>query len=251
MRVAVLVTGQVKSGNPLGDLKKNNKRMKEKFSGADFYYGTWKQFEKDFKENFPDDNCFYFDEPKVHYHPYIDVPNDAHISHHFTDRVAWAKTLNNEKRQWTSHHTKQMLVHCMLLDEIEKLGKTYDVIVRTRFDAFIHKKADFTKFLQETYDTGLVHGFAVTRQNMFNQYYESPMEKGSKHTVYMLDQMIIHKASNIDTSSVYKLFEDKKLHAAEFGWYQILSMPYNGHKNNHGFVNHDKNVLDKFLMELA
>jgi hypothetical protein len=50
---------------------------------------------------------------------------------------------------------------------------------------------------------------------------------------------------------VYKLYKEKKLHAAEFGWYQVLSQPYGGiHRNHHGFVNHDKNVLDRFLLDL-
>lgn len=247
MRIAVLVTGQVKTGHPLGDIVKNNKRMKEIFSDADFYYGTWDNFKGEFEKNFPKEKCYYFQEPKVHYHPYIDVPEDAHISPHFTARVAWAKNLNNEKKIWTSHHSKQMLIHCMLLD---KLKKEYDVIVRTRFDAFIHRKANFTPYIKDAYETGTAHGFAVTRQNMFAQFYDSPMEKGHKHEVYMLDQLIIHKATNINTNDVYKLFEDKKLHAAEFGWYQILGLPYNGHKNHHGFVNHDKNILDKFLLDL-
>jgi hypothetical protein len=63
--------------------------------------------------------------------------------------------------------------------------------------------------------------------------------------------MIIHSADRFDTEMVYKLYKEKKLHAAEFGWYQVLSQPYGGiHRNHHGFVNHDKNVLDRFLLDL-
>lgn len=246
MKVAVLISGLVKSGHRLGDLKRFNKIFKEKFSRADFYYGTWDSNADNFEKNFPNEKCHYFPEPENHYHPYIDVPIEAHVSKYFTERVEWAKKLPLEKKKWTAHHVKQHLIHCMLFDKLEE---EYDIIVRARFDGFIHKAANFDPYIKDTYETGVVHGFTVTRKDMFDKFYDSPMEKGSKHEVYMLDQLIIHHAKNIDTRKVYELYQNKQLHAAEFGWYQILSMPYNGHKNHHGFVNHDKNVLDKFLLD--
>lgn len=248
MRVAVCISGTCTSSNPLTDLKRNNKRIKEKFMGCDFYYGTYESYKNVFETNFPDDQCFYFKEPEINYHPYIDVPKDAHVSHHFTERVRWAKSLSPEKKKWTTHHTKQILVHSWLVDQIDQ---DYDVIVRARFDGFVHKKANWMPYIQDAYENGTVHGFAVTRQNMFDQFYDSPMEKGHKHEVYMLDQLIIHRRDRLDTSMVYNLHEERKLHAAEFGWYQVLSHPWGGiHKNHHGFINHDKNILDQYLMDL-
>lgn len=248
MKVAVCISGVCSSTNPLTSLQRNNQRLKEKFTGYDFYYSTYESFRPVFEKNFPDYDCKYFAEPEVKYHPYIDVLPEHHVSHYFTERVKWANALPPQKKAWTTHHTKQILAHSWLLDSIDK---DYDVIVRARFDGFVHKKANFMPYIKDAYDNGTVHGFAVTRKNMFHEFYDSPMEKGSKHEVYMLDQMIIHRRDRLDTSMVYKLDEEKKLHAAEFGWYQVLSHPWGGvHKNHHGFINHDKNVLDEYLMDL-
>ena len=248
MKVAVCISGTCTSSNPLTSLKKNNQRQKEKFAGHNFYYATYDSFRNVFEENFPDDNCFYFKEPEPEYHPYTDVPKDAHISHYFTERVNWAKGLSAEKTKWTRHHVKQILIHSWLVDQIDQ---DYDVIVRARFDGFFHKTANWKPYIKDAYENGTVHGFAVTRKNMFDQFYDSPMAPGSKHEVYMLDQLIIHRRDRLQTSMVYNLYEEHKLHAAEFGWYQVLSHPWGGvHKNHHGFVNHDKNILDQYLMEL-
>jgi hypothetical protein len=250
MKVAVLVSGVCKTSHPLGDLNKFNKRQQRFFPGADFYYATWKSFKDELDEIENAVHTWYYDEPDPHYHPYLGVPVDAHVSPHFTERVNWAKGLDNKKVQWTKQHAKQHLIHAWLFDNAN-IKDNYDVVVRARFDGFIHKNADFSPYLEDSFKNKNVHGFSVTRQNMFDKLYHSPMEKGSKHSVYMLDQMIIHSADRFDTEMVYKLYKEKKLHAAEFGWYQVLSQPYGGiHRNHHGFVNHDKNVLDRFLLDL-
>ena len=68
MRVAVLVSERIQKVNPIGDFIKNNKRLKFKFPGADFYYGTCKSYKSEFKRLFPNETCEYFDEPTMLYH---------------------------------------------------------------------------------------------------------------------------------------------------------------------------------------
>lgn len=247
MKVAICISGTVKSNHPKTSLQINYNKARNIFKGADFYYATWESYKEEFEKQFPNDKCFYFKEPTINYHPYLDIKQEYYISKHFADRMPWANSLPINKIQWTSHHTKQILIHAWLMD---KLTEQYDIIVRTRFDAFFHKDANFSKYLKDTHENGTVHGFAVTRQSMFNTFYDSPMEPGTKHEHYLLDQLIIHKADKFDTKQTLKLHDEKRLHPAEFGWYQVLSMPYGGiHKNHHGLVNHDKNVLTQFILE--
>jgi len=245
MKVAVCISGIIKLGNKRGNLQKYNQRIKEKFPDADFYYATWSNFTDAFNENYPNETGYFYEEPEIPYHPYIDLKPEDAVSHHFVPRIDWAKSLSSEKKAWTSHHTKQLLIHAYLLKQIPE----YDVIVRARFDSFINKKADFAPYVKDTYDTGKVHGFAVTRANMFNEFYDSPMARGSKHESYLLDQLIIHRYDTFDPDNVLELHEQNKLHPAEWGWYQTLSYPGVNHKNHHGYINHDKNVLEKFMRE--
>lgn len=240
MRVAVCVSGLV-NGNLL---KRNNEVLKSKFPYADFYYATWSDQKNAFEGVFSNQKCFYFDPPNVHYHPYEAKDFDS---------VHWRETKNwivkNKKMDWSKHHTKQHIIHALLLKQIEK---EYDVIVRTRFDAFAWKDplADFTPFVEDSLINQRANCFAVTRKSMFKDLYESDYETHPKMRVWCLDQLIIHPRSLFDPDTVLKLYEDKLLRAAEYGWHQIISEPFgNNHRNWHGWVNHEKNVEKRFLDE--
>ena len=248
MKIAVLVSGLVRVGHPQGDLVFYNKRHKEKFPDADFYYGAWKGCQLAFEKHFPNEKCNYFDEPQNHYHPYIDVPREAHISKHFTERVEWAKKLPLHKKEWTGHHAKQVLAHALLCEKIDY--KKYDVIIRTRYDAFVHRNANFNPYIKKCFETGETQGFAVTRPNMWHKFYKEPMMHHYRKQTYLIDQLIIHRSDCINPDSIKELFSKKELTAAEFGWYQALVMPYSyGHMMYHGFVNHDKNIITEYLLE--
>ena len=105
MRVAVLVSGRVNSAQGRTGLIRNNTRLKEKFPGADFYYGAWQSYKSEFDSVFPNETCEYFEEPVMHYHPY-EISNKYHINKQFRDTAKWA--LKEERKEWTSHHTKPM-----------------------------------------------------------------------------------------------------------------------------------------------
>ena len=244
MRVAVLVSGRIQKVNPIGDFIKNNTRLKEKFPGADFYYGAWQSYKSEFEHLFPHETCEYFEEPVMRYHPY-EISNKYHINKQFRDIAKWA--LKAERKEWTSHHTKQILIHSWLLD---KISKKYDIIIRTRFDAFIHRSADFTSYITDTFENNRANCFATTRKNEFGNIYESKKPTSDKEWHWFGDQLIIHPSSFITKQVVDRLHETKTLHPAEFGWAQVLSYPYGvNHRAHKGWVNHDRNILDQFLKE--
>jgi hypothetical protein len=212
------------------------------FSGADFYYATYTQYEDVFKKNFINRACKYFDEPVIDYHPY--EINKQHIE---SNRYFETKNFimrSHERKKWASHHTKQHLIHSWLCDTITE---EYDVIVRARFDTWVYSKADFEPFIKDTYENQVVNSFAATKwQRAFEKLTQFNTNPGGRHHNWMLDQLIIYPASFLDTSYVYKLHEEKRLHPAEMGWYQILSRPNgNRHKCWDGWVNHDKHILEK------
>jgi len=245
MKVAVCVSGIVQTRNPLGNLNRYNDRLKEKFAGADFYYATWDKHINLFKKTFIDNTCYSYPEPKINYHPFLDIKKEHCISEHFFQKTKRAKTLSQSKLDKNSHHTKQIIIHALLLKDIPK----YDVIVRARFDNFINRNANFLPYIEDSYNTGITHGFAVTKHNKFNDFYDSKIVKGSKHESFLLDQIIIHRYDKFNSDKVLKLNKEKRLHPAEWGWYQTLSYPGINHKNHHGFVNPDWSIQQKFFIE--
>lgn len=222
MRVAVCVSGVCR-----GQVKRNNERLKEKFPGADFYYATW-------DGSFPGK---VFQEPKPHYHPYVDIDPKHYTCPIYGDAVHWAKKGGAQRLAWTSHHVKQILIHFWLADTISG----YDVIVRTRFDAYISKRADFTPYILDTYTNHRANCFGTTRPEGFDSLFE--VELKGIHANWMLDSLIIHNADLVDRAKVDDLYQNKRLHAAEFGWHQVLGT----HRNHSGWVNPDHSVLAKFV----
>lgn len=239
MKVAVCVSGAFRAKRLPSE---NIGRLKSKFRGADFYYATWDRYQDAFKNLFQDDECRFYPEPKPHYHPYLDISPKDHTSDWYRKTVTWVKAGKQTRREWTSHHVKQILIHAWLADEIKA---DYDVLVRTRFDAFVSSRADFRPYLEDTYTNGSANCFGTTRPDGFDQLFEVNITPESLHKNWMLDHIIIHRADTLDRERVDSLYRDKKLHAAEYGWHQVLGA--NGHRNHSGWVNPDHAVLDKFL----
>lgn len=248
MRVAVLVSGRIQKVNPIGDFIKNNTRLKEKFPGADFYYGTWQSYKSEFERLFPNETCEYFKEPVMRYHPF-DINKKYHINQHYSSvvKTKWAK--KESTREWSSHQTKQILIHAWLLDRIKK---KYDVIVRTRFDVFIHRSADFSSYITDTFKENRANGFGTMNSKQFASISarQIPLRPGLNSYNMLCDQLIIHPPSFITKQVVDRLNQKKRLHPAELGWAQVLSCPYGlNHRSFLGWVQHDKKILDVFLKE--
>ena len=90
MKIAVCISGILKSAFNLQ--KRNVSVLKEKFPNADFYYATWQGIEEEkFYNIFPEEKCFAFPEPDIHYNPYVDIQD-------FSSQ-AWEKTVNWSRRK--------------------------------------------------------------------------------------------------------------------------------------------------------
>ena len=249
MKVAVCISGAFKTKAPNGCLVRNHDIIKSKFPDADFYYATWEQFRPVFEKTLPTHLCLYFPEPKPHYHPYTDLDITNHISPMYKDTVSWAKKGGKDRLEWTSHHTKQILIHAWLTNTIPN---KYDAIVRTRFDAFISKQANFVPYIEDTIVNKRANCFGATRPNEFDRLFEVDKATYPLHQHWLLDPIIIHTPDVPSTVSVDSLYANKTLHAAEYGWYQVISMPQgSSHRNHSGWVNADVRVLDQFLWKIT
>lgn len=241
LKVAVCISGKFESARDL--IKSNNDILKDKFLDADFYYATWDHYKDCFYKIFPEYNCFYFNEPNIEYHPYKDISPQNYISSRFKESFKYVKNKKDKNGlEWSAHHTKQIIIHSWLVDSI---SNKYDIVVRTRFDARIWKDADFTPYINDSHINQRAIGFATTRHKMFDVIYESDKTSG-----WLLDQLIIHPAGFINKKDVEILNANRILHPAEMGWYQVLSMPYgSNHRNVHGWVNHDRNIPENFIIQ--
>lgn len=243
MKVAVCISGIPESKYDLQ--VRNNRVLKEKFPDADFYYATWKGHEELFYKHFPNDKCETFEEPVMLYHPYMDITDFS--SKDWEETKSWISKTN--RISWSRNHTKQIIIHSMLLYTLEE---KYDIIVRTRFDAFVwdSPQVDFTPYVADSYENNRANCFAVTRKPKFKSLYESNYVADPKMRKWILDQLIIHPRSFFNHDQIIKLHNEKKLRAAEYGWHQVISQPYNdNHRNWHGWINHDKNVDISFIKE--
>ncbi len=246
MKIAVCVSGIPKVKNPKSSLIRINEIQHIKFPTADFFYATWDGYKEEFEKLFPSEQCTYFPEPTMHYHPYLDIDPKDHVSKFYQQTIHWVKKSGREKIDWSSHHTKQILIHMRLIHNV--IPNAYDIIVRTRYDALISKNADFTPYLEDTFINHRPNGFAATKKPSFDTINEFKRDKESMHDSWLADQLIIHNRGPLDAYDADYLHEHKQLHAAEYGWYQILSKPYgSNHRSHDGWVNHERNVEGRFF----
>ena len=93
-------------------------------------------------------------------------------------------------------------------------------------------------------------GFACLKEDWphFHSLREmDPKTEYVKH--FLFDQLIIHHIDNINVANIFELSENKKLFAAEFGWWQVLSQNSgSNHRCFSGWANPDKSVLPHFLI---
>jgi hypothetical protein len=137
--------------------------------------------------------------------------------------------------EWFKHHTKQLVIHSLLLEQIKE---SYDIIIRTRYDAFIPDdiNVNFQSFIEKSFFENRVYGFTHAYRNKSDFILdEEPIERRSLCRIY--DLLLIHPRNLFDTQKTLRLFEEKKLRGGEYGWHQILSESYgNNHKNIRGWV---------------
>jgi hypothetical protein len=251
MKVAVCVSGNFKSSSP-GDrglpenyLERNYHNRKKQFPDADFYYATWSSNASIFFNTFPNEKGFIFDEPPTHYHPFTkEMPVTEVVKKEYHQTIHSMKYKGSQRRtsedtdviyEWFKHAAKQLVLHSLLLEQIKE---SYDIIIRTRYDAFIpdDDSVNFQPFIEKAFFENRVYGFTNANRNKSDLILDEESEK-NRSLCRIYDVLIVHPRNLFDTQKTLHLFEEKKLRGGEYGWHQILSEPYgNNHKNIRGWV---------------
>lgn len=228
MKVAVCF-----SGKTYPDSGKLVNMMKNRFPTYDFFYGTWEGEKSPFPKQ-----THYFKEPEVDYHPYLDIPLDEYPIQRIKDILAKAEAKGGTPEAWAknfqmmnkaNHQTKQIFAHSYMLDTIPE---EYDMIIRARWDLHYYDKfLPLENFVDESYNMNKAIGFSKKLSHGNHAWWSA---KGThRHPwwdCFLMDLLIIHPRKLFDRERMYELHNSKKLIAAEFGWWQVLSQPY---KNNH------------------
>jgi len=250
MKIAVCVSGIPRSGVGSSEeqnqnLGRNFNQLQKNFPSADFYLGTWKPYEDIIKREFPNQQYWLFDEPNAHYHPWLDAPPISDKLRKF-EKIFRSRPELHER---TRHQAKQIICHANM---VNNLPREYDVIVRVRFDTFTSSKARFDDYVQAAYNNKTAIGFACLKQHWptFNSSVELTKTDDNRDK-FLFDSLIIHSSDCIDTANISELYKQGMLCPAEFGWYQVLSQPYNdNHRCISGWANADRCVLKQFLKEV-
>lgn len=237
MKIAVCISGICR-----GDVSRNINALKNRFPTADFFYGTWKGREEGMA-NIPGKPKFFtFDEPEMHYHPLTDQEPDFIKN--------YGPKINSQYKQFrlkpkmierTKHHTKQILAHAYMLQEIDP---SYDMIVRARFDTWVTPQVNFNPCLIDSYEMKRSIGFGVrgSRHRDINKLKDVPKVYPDENYTgsqdwgwYLMDPLIMHRRDTFDIDYALQLHRDKKLLPAEWGWYQVLSEPFgDNHRSIYG-----------------
>lgn len=231
MKIAICFSGICR-----GNVSRNIEHALHHFKG-DVFFASWKGRESDIqKEGIESNNIFYVDEPEMHYHPILDV-NDVlspKLKSIKKNMIQKRPGFGDEYYERTLNHTKQILIHKELLNHIPE---EYDMIVRMRYDTFLSKKVDISKYLDRSYNHQIAIGFGTrsTRHKNIDILYEIPKlypSQNSPSTLsqdwgwYIMDPLILHPRRLFSLDRVDLFHSEKKLLVAENGWYQILSQPY-------------------------
>ena len=243
MKIAVCVSGACRSGVKNRDFRRNYDNLKICFPDADFYYGAWKGDEAIVEKHFSDQNVTYFDEPEMHYHPFIDIDMDENMGK-LNKSISHA-TSNLAFRERSSHQTKQIIAHCKL---INTLPQKYDIIVRCRYDTIVYNGANFEQYINSSYSSQCAIGFAVLKIKTDTNAFTNVQEQcgNDYHRSFLFDQLIIYYNDLLNTAKVFEMHQQKKLIAAEHGWWQVLSGGIR-HRCIAGWANPDKSVNTIFL----
>jgi hypothetical protein len=218
MKVAVCVGGQLRMEDDI--LKLTIDLLKDAFPDADFFFEVWKQDAKDRPESlkFLDGTVHLFEEYDIDYHPYED--NRTAV-----DTYNFKKKLLNPNPTRHLHQTKMILNH----DTMNKTYlRDYDVVVRTRYDSIISSTESFDYYVKLCHNGQYVISvmdFSGDRKKrkFFNSNGISDHTYNHNTSRMVNDGGIILYPPKIwDSQAVDRLHNDKKLLAAEYGWYQVL-----------------------------
>ena len=220
--IAVCVSGLAREGY------KEVLQIAKKVFPYDTFYMQWKGYPT------PDvPNCFLTDEPVYNYHNLLDTKTKPNcpVWRRYTKKPDGKIFRRQGLLEKTKHNSKQIIAHYRL---VKTLPDKYKTIIKFRYDTILSTKVDFKPYIERA-QNGEVIGFSGS---VPGKDVDSPLKELGKKNWYLLDHMIFHpreKLQNVD-----KLFENKNLLGAEWGWYQVLCHQW----NDDNFMNVDGgNVL--------
>ena len=222
MKIAVCISGMQRNVHrPIKDIINS---IQNAFPDADFYYHTWKGKEIDSSYN-----IMTSPEPVLDYHPVYDNIEFTEYWKKYRSKIyndpRWGQENFLVKMK---HANKQILAHAFILDNITN----YDIIIRTRWDAWFSDKINYRQLVEEAYDKDVPFGFETKFVKSKHKIVDTNPIKPVIHKKWfkrIKDYMIIHKPKHFNTKMVYDLHKKKKLWSGEPGWYQIMSQPFNDH----------------------
>tara|TARA_B110000908_G_C10253449_1_gene453707 strand:+ start:2550 stop:3296 length:747 start_codon:yes stop_codon:yes gene_type:complete len=239
MKIAICVNGLPNASRSFDNIDSIQKSI-----GGDLFLSTWKGNEQQVEKK-TSKHCYYFDEPKVDYHPLMDIPENMVRPVYKTWQSRERCKHNKRLRDRLANCSKQILGHAMLIDALTDYN--YDLIVRIRWDTVLSPWCNFSEFLEESLRDNKAIGFGTRTGRHPNYNVMSRIPKiwpsrwqpspdiSNDWAANLQDIMIMYPRKLLDTSMVYELNKNKSLNLGETGWYQVLSKPYgDNHESIYG-----------------
>ena len=223
MRIVVCVEGVNTTGaNALVP------KLKSIFNGSEIYFHTWSNKTNLVSEDYHVRlSTAHF--PRVPYHPLESKIEGKHGKY---------KPYKEKRLHWDYllFQNTPILQHADLLS---KVPIYYDMVIRVDWNTQIDENVDYHALLKKAYTEGPI-GF-MTRDNRGPKFGSGQWEEVDRKNVdddwygFLPSAMIFHARKHFDITHVEQLHKGHDLHPAEWGWYQVLSQPYQDiHTSIHG-----------------
>jgi len=214
--IAVCVSGLARPGY------KKALEIAKKVFPFDTFYMQWQGYAP------PEvDDCRFFEEPVYNYHNLTETKYkpDCHIWRRYTTPAVGKIYKRAGLYDKTKHNSKQTLAHYWLTNT---LPEKYKTIIKLRYDTLLSVKEDFMPLLEKTVKDQTVIGIAGSAPGVdvdaplkIHTYQDCKRCPGP----YLWDHIIFHPRHKL--KNVEKLFAEKNLMGAEWGWHQVLHHQWN------------------------
>ena len=150
MKPAICISGLAR-----GNVKRNINHLKKAFPDIPIFFSSWNETKNSISEKC---NSSYYPEPQMHYNPWCEcVTDNPHPKYHAYKKMFINKTGVSHQAK-LMNATKQLIAHAYQLADIPE---EYDMIIRTRWDTVVSDRADFSKYLEQSYNENMAIGFAI------------------------------------------------------------------------------------------
>jgi len=234
MKIAICISGIAR-----GNVDHHVDLLKKAFPDGDLFYATWEEQQNDISKRYKED---LFPEPELHYNPWYQCVTDNPHPKYEDYKRNWLKG-RFPKDDKLIHANKQIIAHAHQIQNLPEMSwdnQKYDMIVRCRWDTVVSTKVNWKYYLDKSYNESQAIGFGIRG----NRHIDLHSFKDIDHvyitrdtdqvwsrdwSYWINDPLIIHPKKLLDPNYVFKLYEDKNLWPAEYGWYQVLSKGDNHH----------------------